>query len=281
MRIENAVGAEVLERMLSAYGFSMQKELAEHLGIAKSNVAGWVQRGQVPGNAIVQCALDTGADLNWLINGELEKANPVTFSKPDPVGKALYEEVMANGGKPVLRRILDAYGFTMQKQLCDLLDISSGTVSTWIRRNYFPGDVVITCALDTNVSLRWLATGKEKKFSMEGPLKYENCIVRKALNAGVIEYLSEWFLDLSFLPQQPLSPVFISSRVGSWVIDEKVTSISNGRWLLGINNKFDIYDVAVLPGNMIKIQNKNLNFDCSIDDIDIAGKVVVTIEYNL
>lgn len=281
MRIENAVGAEVLERMLSAYGFSMQKELAEHLGIAKSNVAGWVQRGQVPGNAIVQCALDTGADLNWLINGELEKANPVTFSKPDPVGKALYEEVMANGGKPVLRRILDAYGFTMQKQLCDLLDISSGTVSTWIRRNYFPGDVVITCALDTNVSLRWLATGKEKKFSMEGALKYENCIVRKALNAGVIEYLSEWFLDLSFLPQQPLSPVFISSSVGSWVIDEKVTSISNGRWLLGINNKFDIYDVAVLPGNMIKIQNKNLNFDCSIDDIDIAGKVVVTIEYNL
>lgn len=53
------------------------------------------------------------------------------------------------GGKAVLQRILDAYGFTMQKQLGDLHELSSGTISTWVRRNFFPGDVVVACALDT------------------------------------------------------------------------------------------------------------------------------------
>lgn len=33
-------------------------------------------------------------------------------------------------------------------------------MSTWVRRNYFPGDIVVTCALDTGVSLLWLATGQ-------------------------------------------------------------------------------------------------------------------------
>ncbi|WP_234405960.1 helix-turn-helix transcriptional regulator [Pectobacterium brasiliense] len=47
---------------------------------------------------------------------------------------------------------MDAYGFTLEKQLCDLLGISSGTVSKWVRRDYFPGDVVVICALDTGVS---------------------------------------------------------------------------------------------------------------------------------
>ena len=93
---------------------------------------------------------------------------------------------MANGGKPVLRRILDAYGFTMQKQLCELLDISSGMVSTWVRRNYFPGDVVVACALDTGVDLRWLATGKNKQHKGTSQQLKRNLIPRKNLAAGTL-----------------------------------------------------------------------------------------------
>ena len=279
MRIENAVGADVLERMLSAYGFSMQKELAEHLGIAKSNVAGWVQRGQVPGNAIVQCALDTGAEINWLITGKLEKANSHVRVE-NLNGKALYDEVMANGGKAVLRRILDAYGFTMQKQLCELLDISSGTVSTWIRRNYFPGDVVVACALDTGVSLRWLATGMGSGEHETKSANRSGSIAKKTLNAGILEDAGEWAVDLSFLTQQPSSPLFISSNHASWVIDSGINSISNGRWLLGIDGKYDIYDVALLPGKKITVTKHNSSFACAVDEIEAAGKVIVTLELN-
>lgn len=279
MRIEKAVGSEVLERMLSAYGFSMQKELAEHLGIAKSNVAGWVQRGQVPGNAIVQCALDTGADLNWLVTGKLEKAN-FDIPSSNATGKALYNEIMANGGKAVLRRILDAYGFTMQKQLCELLGISSGTVSTWIRRNYFPGDVVVTCALDTGVSLQWLSIGKGTNSIESKSVNQSHIITRKSLDAGILNDAGEWSSDLSFLPKMPSIPVLISSNTGSWLIDAAVTSISNGRWLLGVDGKYDVYDIALLPGKKISVVNKLSNFLCGIEEVESAGKVILTMDYN-
>lgn len=279
MRIEKAVGPEVLERMLSAYGFSMQKELAEHLGIAKSNVAGWVQRGQVPGNAIVQCALDTGADLNWLVTGELEKANLIS-ELPNISGKAVYDEVMANGGKPVLRRILDAYGFTLQKQLCELLDISSGTVSTWVRRNYFPGDVVVACALDTGVDLRWLATGKDSHVSKSAKESIAMAVPRKNLAAGVLHDAGSWAVDLSFIPYALNEPVFISSNIGSWIVDTTISEISNGRWLLGIDDKYDVYDITLLPGRKISVMSKGTNFTCGADEVKIAGKVVLTMINN-
>lgn len=280
MRIEKAVGSEVLERMLSAYGFSMQKELAEHLGIAKSNVAGWVQRGQVPGNAIVQCALDTGAELSWLVTGKLEKAK-FDIPSSNATGKALYNEIMANGGKAVLRRILDAYGFTKQKQLCELLDISSGTVSTWIRRNYFPGDVVVTCALDTGASLQWLATGKDDKNVESKVVAYGYSIPKKILDNGILHDMGEWIGDLSFLSQKPSMPLFLSSNLGAWLIDSAIINISNGRWLLGIDSKYDIYDVAILPSSKITVRNTSSNFVCGVDQIEIKGKVVFTINYNI
>lgn len=279
MRIENAVGADVLERMLSAYGFSMQKELAEHLGIAKSNVAGWVQRGQVPGNAIVQCALDTGAEINWLITGQLEKANSHVRTG-NLTGKALYDEVMANGGKAVLRRILDAYGFTMQKQLCELLDISSGTVSTWVRRNYFPGDVVVACALDTGVDLHWLATGKNKQTKEIAKASENNSVPRKNLTAGTLYDAGFWDLNLGFISHDINEPVFISSSNSSWIVDMNADEISNGRWLLGIDGKYDVYDIALLPGRKISVTNNGTNFTCGADEVKTAGKVVLTMDYN-
>ncbi len=279
MRIEKAVGSEVLERMLSAYGFSMQKELAEHLGIAKSNVAGWVQRGQVPGNAIVQCALDTGADLNWLVTGELEKANSI-HELPNLTGKAVYDEVMANGGKPVLRRILDAYGFTLQKQLCELLDISSGTVSTWVRRNYFPGDVVVACALDTGVDLYWLATGKSKQSKEPVKKTGSNTVHRKNLTAGILHSDGLWEVNLNFIPHDVSNPVFITSNNCAWLVDMNVGDISNGRWLLTIDGKYDVYDIALYPGRKISVTNNGTKFICGAEEVKAAGKVVLTMDYN-
>nr|WP_314984130.1 phage repressor protein CI [uncultured Pantoea sp.] len=279
MRIEKAVGTEVLERMLSAYGFSMQKELAEHLGIAKSNVAGWVQRGHVPGNAILQCALDTGADLNWLVTGELEKANLI-HELPTLTGKAVYDEVMANGGKPVLRRILDAYGFTLQKQLCELLDISSGTVSTWVRRNYFPGDVVVACALDTGVDLHWLATGKSKQHKATSQQLERDLIPRKNLAAGTLQDTGVWEGNLGFISHDIGEPMFISSNNAAWVVDMSICEISNGRWLLGIDGKYDVYDISILPGKKLNVSNNMAGFICGNDEVKAEGKVILTLEYN-
>ena len=279
MDFSEGTALEIVERLSSAYGVTTQKALAECLGVPAANVSNWVQRDSVPGSAFVKCALDTGSDLHWLTSGKLANANPEASLTP-PKGELLYNEITSNGGKPVLRRIMDAYGFTLQKQLCELLGISSGTVSTWVRRNYFPGDVVVTCALDTGVSLQWLATGKGLKPNLSGAISGRLEISHKNLIAGELQDAGNWIVDLSFITHSINEPVFISSNSGSWILDANVTSISNGRWLLGIDNKYDIYDISLLPGQRIVVTNKGTNFTCGANDVSIIGKVILTLEYN-
>lgn len=276
---EKGGSAQILERLMSSYGVSTQKDLAVALEIPANNISGWTQRGSVPGNAIIKCALDTDTELRWLVTGELAKANSGSVADA-PRGKALYSEITASGGKPVLRRIMDAYGFTLQKQLCELLGISSGTVSTWVRRNYFPGDVVVTCALDTGVSLQWLATGKGSHQNSNSRNNSQLEIPHKNLAAGVLMDAGTWLAELSFIQHTIHEPVFISSNAGAWIIDQSVTSISNGRWLLGIDDRYDVYDIALLPGRKISVTGKVNNFTCGVDEVNTAGKVVLSMSYN-
>lgn len=271
---------EILERLMSSYGVNTQKDLAASLDIPANNISGWTQRDSVPGNAIIKCALDTGADLQWLVTGELAKANLDSVPN-NPKGKALYAEITSNGGKPVLRRIMDAYGFTLQKQLCELLGISSGTVSTWVRRNYFPGDVVVTCALDTGVSLQWLATGKGVQPGESAKESTATAIPRKNLTAGMLQDAGNWTVDLSFIPYTLGNPIFISSNTKSWIVDASVSGISNGRWLLGIDNKYDIYDVSLLPGKKINVTSNGSSFVCGDNEVLAKGKVAFTLELNI
>ena len=102
-------------------------------------------------------------------------------------------------GKAVLQRMLDASGFTMQKQLGDMHELSSGTISTWIRRDYFPGDVVVACALDTGVSLRWLATGKGSKYDTDRTGGKMKTLTRFDIFAGNLVENDKWLVDASLL----------------------------------------------------------------------------------
>lgn len=270
---------EIVERLCSAYGVTTQKALAECLGVPAANVSNWVQRDSVPGSAFVKCALDTDSNLKWLTTGRLANAS-FDEGVNSLRGAVLYNEITSNGGKPVLRRIMDAYGFTLQKQLCDLLGISSGTVSTWVRRNYFPGDVVVTCALDTGASLEWLATGKGKYRTSCANELSGNQIPHKNLAAGVLNDSGTWLADFSFIQQPVKEPIFISSNAEAWIVDQSVKDISNGRWLVGIDDKYDIYDIALLPGRKINVTGKGNNFTCGVEEIKTAGKVVLTLTYN-
>lgn len=270
---------EMIERLLSAYGVTTQRALAEALNVPSNNVSAWSQRNSVPGSAIIKCALDTGADLQWLVNGKLAKAN-IRYESELPSGENLLNEITSNGGKAVLRRIMDAYGFTLQKQLCELLGISSGTVSTWVRRNYFPGDVVVTCALETGVDLQWLALGKGKQHFEADKSSANHSIPRRNLVAGSLHEAGLWEINLSFISQNLVEPVFISSSNSAWVIDMNIGEISNGRWLMGIDGKYDVYDIALLPGRKISVTNKVANFICGTGDVKTAGKVILTLDYN-
>ncbi|GLR09097.1 phage repressor protein CI [Mixta theicola] len=280
MRLESAVAGDVLERILSAYGFTMQKDLSDKLGIAKSNVASWLQRGQVPGNVIVQCALDTGSDVNWLVTGELAKASSVTQGS-DLKGKELYDEVMSNGGKPVLRRLMDAYGFTLQKQLCELLDISSGTVSTWVRRDYFPGDVVVACALDTGVSLKWLATGKGEPKISEPEAAPISRIPKFRFESGRLKDSGHWTADPSLFNTPTDNAEYIEGVKYSWLIDRSPNEIGSGRWFVIVDGAYDVFDISRLPGSKLRLTNNAISYECAIGDIEPYGVVLFTLEKNI
>ncbi|HBX5730747.1 TPA: phage repressor protein CI [Klebsiella pneumoniae] len=270
----------VLERLMSAYGVKMQKDLADLLGIAKHSVSGWVQRDAIPGNIIVRCCLDTGADINWLVTGELANAN-LECDSSKLKGKALYDEIMGNGGKTVLRRILDAYGFNMQKELGDLLGISSGTISTWVRRDFFPGDVVVTCALDTGVSLEWLATGKGKMRDSKETLATELSIKKSRLESGALKDAGYWHPDPSMIPPNTNDLLFVDGVNTSWLVDCSASNIANGRWLISIDGALDIFDVIRLPGGKVRLSNKSAEFECSLTDIKSVGVVVITLEKHI
>ncbi|MFJ5440098.1 phage repressor protein CI [Pectobacterium brasiliense] len=286
MWVESAVASDVLERILSSYGFTMQKELGEKLGISKSNVAGWLQRGQVPGNVIVQCALDTGADVNWLVTGEFDNSH-LQIDAEILKGKPLYDQILASGGKAVLRRMMDAYGFRTQKELGDLLGISTATISTWIRRNFFPGDVVIACALDTGVSLEWLATGKgkatsngESADSLPDISNASVLIPKYRLDAGKLKECGFWSMDRTLLVSDSVQPVYIDGLGSSWGVDTALTDIGNGRWVINIDDSYDVFDIVRLPGGKLKLSNQSINFECGISDIQAYGSVIFTLEKN-
>ncbi|QUT17094.1 helix-turn-helix domain-containing protein [Rahnella inusitata] len=278
--------SEVLERLSSSYGVTTQKELAACLEIPAGNVSAWMQRGSVPGNAIIKCALDTGADLNWLVSGGFANANKknndiIGFSPsstaPSLKGSDLIRKMLSTGGRPVLKRIMDAYGFKTQKELSEYFEVSTGTISTWVRREFFPADLVIASALDTGVCLSWVATGEAKN----SPSALSQSILKKELNSGVLEDAGHWNSDLSFLSHIFIEPVLIANRICSWLVDFGIKDISNGRWLLDINSKHDIYDVVLLPAKKLRVKSNNIQFMCDYNDVTVCGKVVVTFENNL
>ena len=282
MNDENLNTHELIERISASYGVTTQRALAEVLGVPSNSVSTWVQRNSFPGKAIIQCSLETGADLNWLMTGTLTNSN--LRDTPSLKGKQLYDEIMASGGKPVLRRILDAYGFSMQKELGDLLDISSGTISTWIRRDYFPGDVVVSCALDTGVSLRWLSTGKGEMFdSVRSDSTDEKVlrISRHRLESGKLLKSGSWILDPSLSTADPDSLVFIEGITHSWLANTTASNIGNGRWVIDIDESLDVFDVVRLPGGKLRLSNSAASFECALGDVKPFAAVIFTLEKNI
>lgn len=273
---------EILERLFSSYGVTSQKELAGLLEMAPNNISGWLKRDSVSGNAIIKCALDTGADLHWLVTGEFENSN-LQIRDTRLKGKALYDQILASGGKAVLRRMLDAYGFSTQKELSDLLGISAATISTWVRRNFFPGDVVIACALDTGVSLEWLATGKgTASVDHHSVVDASDSIVidKKTLLAGKLEGSMLCSIDRSFLPQNVNVEklCYVQSGKNAWLVEMGESEISNGVWLLDIDGILDVYSVSRRPGNKLRITGHDSEFDCAADEVVAKGLVAVVLK---
>lgn len=282
MDFSEGSSSEILGRLSTAYGVETQKQLAEKLGVSAANVSNWVQRNSVPGSAFVRCALDTGCDLSWLATGKIANANisnlPSAKLSRREYGKVLLQQIISNGGRPIIKRVMDAYGFTTQKELSEYLDISTGTISTWVRRNYFPGEVVITCALDTGRSLDWLATGNTSLAGVNNKnerLSQHLTLKKKKLSGGKIEDDGECIIDRIFLSESfsEENTYLLMSGVSNWLVSTSFNDLCNGMWLLDIDGALDVYTVSKRPLNKVFLSRKNSEFECYVSEIGVKGVV--------
>lgn len=69
----DADSAQVLDRVIEAYGFGSKMMLAEHIGIAPSSLSGRYKRSGFPADIVVRCLADTGASLEWIATGHGKK----------------------------------------------------------------------------------------------------------------------------------------------------------------------------------------------------------------
>lgn len=276
---------QVIERLLISYGVRNRQAYSEITKVPLSTISNWVKSGKVPGDYLIQCTLDTGADLKWLMEGtELTNVRFEPGNYPMQ-GIRLMEAMQNSGGKEILQRIMQAYGFTMQKELGDHLGIPSGTMSAWVRREHFPGDVVIVCALDTGASLYWLATGNGGLYesNVTAPTEQTSLITIKKyrLENGELKKFGNWLADPSMIPDNQDGLMFVEGMGKSWLVDISVENIANGRWLISIDGAKDVFNVIRMPGNKVRLTNDSADFECSLSDITPSGRVIFTLEKHI
>lgn len=280
---------DVIDRILISYGVRTRQAYSDLAKIPLPTISNWAKRGKVPGDYIVQCALDTGADLKWLTEGgELTNVRYKPGNYPMR-GIRLMEAMQSSGGKEILQRIMQAYGFTMQKELGDHLDIPSGTMSAWVRREHFPGDVVIVCALDTGASLYWLATGIGPMNEQHTQVQPEQLtalpaglrqITKYSIHTGQLTENGTWFCDDTLIDSTVVNPALVEKNGQRWCVDLDAKNIANGRWLVDVDGTADVYDVARLPGNRLSVKNGSSQFECLVDEVNCVGMVFLTLSKN-
>lgn len=180
------------------------------------------------------------------------------------------------GGKAAIERLVEAYGFRTRQALADHLGISKSTLANRYMRDTFPADWIIQCALETGVSLRWLATS-------QGPMHIDAKSQVKSLNKELIENgkISEngyLLFDLKLLPKEADDISVVESEGVIYLIKRGEAEIHDGLWVISIDGIFSIRKLARLPNNRIMLESKSNKIECNIDDIDIIARVIMTCE---
>ena len=176
-------------------------------------------------------------------------------------------------------RVIQAYGFNTKLALAEHLDIASSSLANRYKRDFFPADIVVKCMAETGATLEWLATGQGRKFENEeiDILK----MPRRKIVDGLLYESGVYMLDkVSFLPGVPLptSPECILEGNTQFIVDTKFTEVYDDQWLVDIEGKTSIRTLTRIPIRKVRVSGIGMAFDCSMEDIKVIGRVVLTIK---
>lgn len=182
-----------------------------------------------------------------------------------------------SGGGKVLDRIIDAYGFTSKIDYCKHLNISASSLSMRYKRDIFPADLAIRCIAETGANLEWLAVGQGKRFNDESLdiLKFprKKLIDGKLYDAGYLLFDKSMLLSGTPLLENPICVIHEKAQ---YIIEQRFSDVYDGEWLVEIEGKTSIRTLTRIPIQKVRISGIGMAFDCSLEDIKILGRIVIT-----
>ncbi|THA08976.1 phage repressor protein CI [Rodentibacter pneumotropicus] len=184
------------------------------------------------------------------------------------------------GGKDVISRIMEAYGFANRKLLAEHLGMPHSTFGTWAKRGFFPAELVIRCVKETGARLDYVAFGEEPIFDNSMDLKYFHSIKLengKSFMMGNKPFLlpclpnlnSRESYDKVFCVVEDNKTYFMTSDYGTLV---------DGDYFVIVENSHLIRYITVLPAGKIRVDGGKFSFECELSDIDVVGKVILKME---
>lgn len=179
-----------------------------------------------------------------------------------------------SGGKKVIERLVEAYGFTTRQALCDHLGVSKSTMATRYMRDIFPADWVIQCAIETGTSLKWLSFGIGEPTSSATTISLNKKIIKsnKLDDAGIIIF------DRSLFNFEFKELIYVIDNNIGFICETKPEIISDGKWLISIDGHHSIRNIIRIPGNRIKMESNELSFECNLEELSFLGVVVKTLQ---
>jgi phage repressor protein C with HTH and peptisase S24 domain len=179
---------------------------------------------------------------------------------------------------PVLDRVIEAYGFTQKMQLAEHLDMAASSLSSRYKRGGLPADIMLKCMAETGVSLEWLATGSGKKFESD-ELDIMKIPSQKLVDGQLYDCGHVMFDRVFFRAGNPLpsKPICVQDEKAQYILDQEFSEIYDGEWLVNIEGKISIKTLTRIPIKKVRISGVGMAFDCSVDDIEVIGKVVLII----
>ncbi|MDR9905460.1 phage repressor protein CI [Enterobacter hormaechei subsp. xiangfangensis] len=178
-----------------------------------------------------------------------------------------------SGGKKVIERLVEAYGFNTRQALCDHLGVSKSTMATRYMRDIFPADWVLQCTLETGVSIEWLAFGRGHKIANDKNKTI--ALIKQTLIEGKLIDSGSSIFDINFLPPNLVKPLHISEKKSDFICDMDFETVRDGVWVINIDGDILIRTITRLPGNRIHIDGGSSAFECALQEIKVIAKVVV------
>lgn len=179
----------------------------------------------------------------------------------------------------VLDRVIEAYGFQTKLALANHLGMASSSLAARYKRGLFPADIVVRCMAETDVTLEWLAKGTGKKYD-DGKLDIMKFSRKKLVDGQLFESGYLMLDKVMFLPGVPLpeNPLCLLDEKIQYIIDQKFNDIYDGQWLVNIEGKVSIRNLVRIPIRKVRVSGVGMAFDCSLDDIEIIGRIVLIIK---